>query len=136
LTASDERYVAVTARTWDEVCAVLERLGESRPAVAEDSEEALSRYVAVRPAAEAVSALREAGVPASTVNSVADLVHEPHLWSRGSLIRFHDPDLGEITVQGVMPALSRTPGKVTGWSKFVGSDNEAILGARAEAAPA
>jgi hypothetical protein len=29
--------------------------------------------------------------------------------------------------QGVVPLLSRTPGRVTGWSRYPGSDNDAVL---------
>ena len=65
---------------------------------------------------------------ASAVNSIADLVREPHLWSRGDLVRVADPELGEIVMQGVVPLLSRTPGRLSGWSRRPGSDNEAVLG--------
>ena len=36
--------------------------------------------------------------------------------------------MGEIVTQGIVPLLSRTPGRVTGWSPRPGSDNEAVLG--------
>jgi formyl-CoA transferase len=62
------------------------------------------------------------------VNSVADLAREPHLWSRGNLVRLADPQRGEVVTQGVVPLLSRTPGRITGWSRYPGSDNDAVLG--------
>jgi formyl-CoA transferase len=65
----------------------------------------------------------------SPVNSVADLIREPHCWTRGDLVRLAHPDLGEIVTQGIVPSLSRTPGRVAGWSRQPGSDNEAVLGA-------
>ena len=71
--------------------------------------------------------LRGAGLAASVVNSVADLVREPHCWSRGDLLRLTHPALGEIVTQGIVPALSRTPGRVAGWSTRPGSDTEAVL---------
>jgi len=66
-------------------------------------------------------------VAASVVNSVADLVRDPHLWSRGDLLRLSHPELGEIVTQGVVPRLSLTPGRVAGWSRHPGSDTEAVL---------
>ena len=84
--------------------------------------------VGALPAEEAVSALRRAGLSASVVHSIADLVREPHLWSRGNLVRLADPQRGEIVTQGVVPRLSRTPGRITGWSRYPGSDNAAVLG--------
>jgi len=56
-------------------------------------------------------------------------MREPHLWSRGDLVRLNDPELGEVITQGVVPVLSRTPGRLAGWSRRPGSDNEAVLGA-------
>ena len=58
---------------------------------------------------------------------MADLIGDPHLWSRGDLVRHADPDLGEVVTQGVVPGLSRTPGRVAGWSRQPGSDNDDVL---------
>jgi len=55
-----------------------------------------------------VRVLRQAGLGASAVNSVADLVREPHLWSRGDLVRRSMPH-GRDRHAGVVPVLSRTP---------------------------
>jgi crotonobetainyl-CoA:carnitine CoA-transferase CaiB-like acyl-CoA transferase len=134
--AADGHYVAVSTQAWDEVGTTLERLGVPPLAGADAVKEALERYVGARPAAEAVASLRNEGLAASTVYSVADLVRERHLWSRGNLIRLTDPRLGEITMQGVVPLLSRTPGRVTGWSSHAGSDNDEVLGAAAGAVTA
>jgi crotonobetainyl-CoA:carnitine CoA-transferase CaiB-like acyl-CoA transferase len=43
-------------------------------------------------------------------------------------VRLADPQRGEIVTQGVVPRLSRTPGRITGWSRYPGSDNAAVLG--------
>jgi len=61
------------------------------------------------------------------VNSVADLIREPHCWDRGDLVRLQHPQIGEIITQGVVPLLSRTPGRVAGWSLNAGSDNATLL---------
>ncbi len=126
--AADGRYVAMSAPSWRDVAAALERLGRRAPADRDGVSEELAKLVGTLPAAEAVSTLRGAGLAASAVNSVADLVREPHCWSRGDLLRLAHPELGEIVTQGIVPALSRTPGRVAGWSRQPGSDNEAVLG--------
>ena len=46
----------------------------------------------------------------------------------GDLVRRADGDAGEIVMQGIVPLLSRTPGRLTGWSRRPGWDNEAVLG--------
>jgi len=126
--AVDGRFVAASSACWDDFSAALERLGRGRPDDAAGVREEMAKLVGALPADEAVHTLRRAGLPASPVNSVADLIREPHLWSRGDLVRLSDPELGEIVTQGIVPSLSRTPGRVAGWSRRPGSDNEAVLG--------
>src|SRR6185503_18704572 len=90
--------------------------------------EDVAKLAGALPAAEAVAALRGAGLAASAVNSVADLIREPHLWSRGDLVRCADPDRGELVTQGIVPLFSRTPGRLRGWPGRPGADNDAVLG--------
>jgi formyl-CoA transferase len=126
--AVDGRFVAASAASWTDLADALSRLGRPRlddPARARDE---IAKLVGAGTADGAVRVLRGAGVAASVVNSVADLVREPHLWSREDLVRMTDPELGEIVMQGVVPLLSRTPGRLTGWPRRPGSDNDAVLG--------
>ena len=125
--AADGRFVVVSAGSAREVTDALERPGSRPGADAADAQEALAQLAAGLPADVAVARLRGAGLAASVVNSVADLAREPHCWSRGDLLRLTHPSLGEIVTQGIVPALSRTPGRVAGWSTRPGSDTEAVL---------
>src|SRR6185295_20374276 len=114
--------------SWDDFAGALERLGRPRFAEPARVSEEMTKLVSALAAEEAVRVLRGAGLAASAVNSVADLIREPHLWSRGDLVRLAHPEMGEIVTQGIVPSLSRTPGRVAGWSRQPGSDNEAVLG--------
>lgn len=125
--AADGRFVAVSAGSAREVADALERLGSRAGADIAGAREELGKLAAGLPADLAVARLRGAGLAASVVNSVADLAREPHCWSRGDLLRLTHPALGEIVTQGIVPALSRTPGRVAGWSTQPGSDTEAVL---------
>jgi formyl-CoA transferase len=127
--AVDGRFVAVSSPGWGDIADALGRLGRLRTDDPARAREELAKLVGTLAADEAVRVLRQAGLAASTVNSVADLIREPHLWSRGDLVKRSDPEAGEIVMQGVVPILSRTPGRLTGWSRRPGSDNEAVLGA-------
>jgi succinyl-CoA---D-citramalate CoA-transferase len=127
--AIDGRFVAASAPSWDEFSGALERLGRPRTDDPARRREEVSKLVGALGTDEAVRVLRQAGLAASAVNSVADLVREPHLWSRGDLVRRPDPELGEIVMQGIVPVLSRTPGRLGDWSRHPGSDNQAVLGA-------
>jgi len=127
--AADGRCVAVSSGCWDDFADALERLGRPRVADPARVSEEVAKLVSPLAADEAVPALRRAGLAASAVNSVADLVREPHLWSRGDLVRCVDPDRGEIVTQGIVPLFSRTPGRLRGWPGRPGSDNDTVLGA-------
>jgi formyl-CoA transferase len=132
--AADGRFVATSAGSEAEIAAAVDRLGGR----ADDPARArahIATMVRALPAAEAVAALRRVGLAASAVNSVADLVSERHLWERGDLMRISDPQLGEIITQGVVPRLTRTPGRVSGWSRHPGSDDEAIFRGLRDSAP-
>src|SRR5262245_61128542 len=83
----DGRFVAVSATSWDEVGGALERLGRPHAEDPDRIRDEVSRVVGALAADEAVRVMRQAGLAASAVNSVADLVREPHLWSRGDLVR-------------------------------------------------
>ena len=126
--AADRRFVAVSAESWTDVGTALERLGRPRSDDPERGRRALAEIASALPAEDVTRALRSAGLSASSVNSVADLVGEAHLWSRGDLVRRADPELGLVVMQGVVPLLSQTPGRITGWSPAPGSDNDAVLG--------
>jgi formyl-CoA transferase len=126
--AGDGRFVAMSGTSWGDVSAALPRLGLPPVDDAVGMSRAIATFVATMPAADAVTALRQAGLPAAAVNSVADLVSDPHVWSRGALARVAHPDRGDLVMQGVVPLLSRTPGRIAGWSLAPGSDNEAVLG--------
>ena len=133
--AADGRFVAVSATSLEAIVGALAGLG--RPAAdptgaktdpaASRVPEALISFVTGLPADEAVARLRGVGLAATGVNSVADLVQEPHCWSRGDLVRLTHPALGEVVTQGIVPTLSRTPGCVAHWSTGPGSDTEAVL---------
>jgi len=126
--AVDGRYVAASAPGWGELADALGRLGRLRADEPARLKEEFAKLIGALPADEAVRVLRQAGLAASAVNSVAELVREPHLWSRGDLVRQADGEAGEIVMQGIVPVMSRTPGRLTGWSRRPGSDNEAVLG--------
>lgn len=126
--ANDGHFVVVSSPPWDDIFSTLERLGMQRPKDAGEARQDLEQFIGTLPALEAVSMLRRAGLPSSPVNSVAELVRESHLWSRGNLVQLRDPQFGEVVTQGVMPLLSLTPGRVAGWSRYPGADNEAVLG--------
>jgi formyl-CoA transferase len=71
---------------------------------------AIGHWTAHRTVAEVLAALDEAGVPAGRIYTVADMAADPHYQARGMLQALPMPDGRALTVPGIVPLLSRTPG--------------------------
>jgi crotonobetainyl-CoA:carnitine CoA-transferase CaiB-like acyl-CoA transferase len=66
-------------------------------------------------------------VPAMGINNVADIFMDPHFRERGMLAEVPDDDLGAVTLTGVVPKLSRTPGHIRKSGGRVGEDTRNVL---------
>jgi crotonobetainyl-CoA:carnitine CoA-transferase CaiB-like acyl-CoA transferase len=86
----------------------------------------IGTWVANLTLAEATKILEMAGVPASTVNAISDIFKDPHFAARENLITVHDQALGEMVQPGIVPKLSRTPGRVAAPAPLLGQHNEEI----------
>jgi crotonobetainyl-CoA:carnitine CoA-transferase CaiB-like acyl-CoA transferase len=87
----------------------------------------VERWFAARTYEEAAKALEEHQVPYSPIMSMADIFAEPHYRERDMIIDVPEPTLGSLPQPGVVPKLSRTPGRVTHAGPPLGQDNEEIL---------
>lgn len=76
---------------------------------------------------ELVRRLEKAGVPAARINTVADIFDDPHFKARAMLLQVPDEQLGDITLSGIVPKLSATPGKVTWAGGRVGQHTREVL---------
>ena len=84
-------------------------------------------WTAKRTAAEVVATLREGRIPASRINSIADIVADPQFQSRDMIVAVEDERLpGPLLVPGVVPKLSRTPGRVPPLARPLGADTDAV----------
>lgn len=71
--------------------------------------------------------LQEAAVPATRIFTMKDIFADPHFADRQMLLKVPHDTLGEVTMAGVVPKLSRTPGEVRHSGGAVGRDTEAVL---------
>ncbi len=71
--------------------------------------------------------LRKGDVPASRIYDMADIFRDPHYKARDMLVPTPDDDLGSVTLAGVVPKLSGTPGAVRWSGHRVGQDTRAFL---------
>ncbi|QDI93128.1 CoA transferase [Salicibibacter halophilus] len=79
------------------------------------------------PAETALEKLKEHGVPSGLIYSAKDMVEDPHYNAREMIVNVDHPELGDFPMPGVVPKLSRTPGKIKhpGTSEM-GTHNELI----------
>lgn len=70
----------------------------------------------------------EAGVPAGRIYDAEDMIADPHFTARKALVTVPDEEFGEVTMQGVFPKMSRTPGSVRRPAPLtVGQDSDDII---------
>ncbi|REJ07128.1 CaiB/BaiF CoA transferase family protein [Halobacillus trueperi] len=79
-------------------------------------------------AEESLALLEKHGVPSGMIYSAKDIVEDPHYKEREMIVPVEHPELGEFPMPGVVPKLSRTPGKIhkPGAVKM-GVDNEKVF---------
>lgn len=75
-------------------------------------DERIAGWFAERDRDAVIRILDAAGVPASPIHSVADIFEDEHYRARGNLIEVDHPVLGTLTMPGVVPTFSKTPGSV------------------------
>src|SRR5437762_3359565 len=141
----DGRWIAVACTNDRMFARLLQALGrpelEGDPRMAsvrarlahrEAVDELVAAWVAAREAAEALRALEAAEVPSSLVASVRDLFEDPQVRARENILRLVVPLVGALAMPGVVPRLTRTPGRVErAGPTTLGEHNEEDVLARA-----
>ena len=134
----DGGHFSFSAVTLDSATAILRALGladdtrfntfracvEHRDAFAA----AVESWMAARTLDEVERAFVAQDAPGTRVMNAADLVNDPHVAAREMVISVPDPELGMVRMQGVVPKLSRTPGKVRHAGQPLGASNEHVYG--------
>lgn len=87
----------------------------------------IAEWVARHDLAEVERLLVEADVVASRVYTVEDIFADPHFKAREMLPAVPDDELGTLVLPGVVPKLSRTPGRVYRAGGAIGRDTREVL---------
>jgi len=88
---------------------------------------AIEAWTSGRAVEEVLSSLEAVSVPAGRIYTVADIVADPHYEARGMLHRIQMDDGDELTIPGIVPKLSRTPGAHDRNAPHIGQDTMAVL---------
>jgi len=76
-----------------------------------------------------VRAMAQARVPAGKVYTARDIAEDPHYRARDMLLTQRTRDGYSVTVPGVVPKLSATPGRLRSSAPHLGEDTDAVLAA-------
>jgi crotonobetainyl-CoA:carnitine CoA-transferase CaiB-like acyl-CoA transferase len=87
---------------------------------------AIAEWTAQRGRDEVIEALKGARVPAGYPYTAADIVQDPHYLAR-QMIEQVQTSVGPLKVPGVLPKLSRTPGRIGSGGPQLGEHNDDIL---------
>ncbi len=108
---TDPRFATQAARNANEV----------------EIEAMIGEWTTARTLAEIQAALDAAEVPATRIYTMADIFADRHFQARGMLVPTPDDDLGEVTLAGVVPLMSATPGRVRWSGHRIGQDTREVL---------
>ena len=88
---------------------------------------AIGDWTGQRTVTEVLAALEAAEVPAGRIYTVADIAADPHYAARGMLQTVKMDDGTDLTLPGITPKLSRTPGSHRRNAPRLGQDSDAVL---------
>ncbi len=94
-----------------------------RAARAAELDAGIGAWCAAHNAAFLLEALEAAQVPASKIYSIADIVRDPQYLARGMIQKMTLDNGMDLMVPGVVPKLSRTPGRIRGRGPKLGEHN-------------
>jgi crotonobetainyl-CoA:carnitine CoA-transferase CaiB-like acyl-CoA transferase len=109
--AHDERFESMKAR--------LANYNELRPII--------DRVVSMMTRAEVMNALSEVGIPAGPINTVGEILQDPHMHAREMVLELTHPEYGPLKTLGIPIKLSDTPGGVEKAPPKFGEHNAEVL---------
>ena len=93
----------------------------------EEIDAAIGAWASKLNVTEVLAVLDKAAVPAGRIYTVEDIAADPHYLARGMLAEVSMSDGSILTVPGMVPKLSRTPGQHRRNAPSLGQDTDAVL---------
>jgi formyl-CoA transferase len=99
-----------------------------RAARVDELDAAITAWTVQRQVAEVVATLQAVSVPAGRIYTVADIATDPHFLARGMIQTVTSADGLTLTVPGIVPKLSATPGAIRSPAPTLGQHQAQVLG--------
>ena len=90
-------------------------------------DEVIAAWTSTHPLKELERLLESARIPATRIFTMRDIFDDPHFEHRGAIVAATDDDLGTVTMPGVVPRLSGTPGEIHHAGHRIGQDTFRVL---------
>jgi len=106
-----------------------ERFGTRKKRVAERKaiNRMVSEWTGSLPRDEVIARCSAGDVPCGPINSIADIFEDEQFTVRDTLVRVEDERIGTLAVQGVVPKLSETPGRIRHLGAAMGAHNDEVF---------
>jgi len=101
---------------------------EARTEHLDDIHAVVRRWVEARDVEEVTGLLDTAEVPVARLFTAKDIYDDQHFRAREAVVTVRDPVIGEVSMQGVIPRLSATPGTIRSTGPRLGQGNQEVLG--------
>jgi len=102
--------------------------GVDRARHADELDEAVGGWIALRTRDEVVAAFEEAQAAVAPVYDARDIVEDPQFQALGTLHEIEDPELGPMLMQGPLFRLSGNDGVIQFTGRPHGADTDVVLG--------
>ena len=93
----------------------------------EEIDERIQAWMAEHTREEIIEIFEENDAAIAPVYDIEDIYNDSHLQERDALIQVEDQDLGEVTLHGVFPKMSKTPGRVKHTGPHLGEHTLEVL---------
>ncbi|MBS7707774.1 CaiB/BaiF CoA transferase family protein [Chelatococcus asaccharovorans] len=138
-TTADGRHLSIAANSepiFRRLCAAMGQEGtaadprfatnQARIGHSAALDDIISAWAGARALEPALAILAAAGVPAGPVNSIADIVADPHFQARGAIAEVSSDDGDRIATPGLVPRLRNHPGRLAHAARAVGADQHRV----------
>ena len=102
---------------------------DGRAERADELDRVIGEWTAARTGEEALEALAGAKVPSGRVYTARDIAEDPHYRARGMLVETETVAGDPITLPGIVPRLSATPGRIRTPAPALGQHDATVRGA-------
>ena len=93
----------------------------------DELDERIEEWMSKRDREKVVEIFNENDAAIAPIYDIEDIYEDPHFQERDALTTVKDDDLGEVTLPGVFPKMSKTPGRVEHTGPALGEDTLEVL---------